>query len=147
MPRKTKETVIDGTSYRIKQFGAETGSDVLFRLGRGLAMSDLKPSDFTYVRDLLRDNTEVQIVDTKGDGRRTWVPLASSFDDHFSGRYKEMAEWLKFAFETNFGDFLGVVRDLVGSRADLSSFVPKGATGDSGDSSPANTSTSEASPS
>jgi hypothetical protein len=136
MPRKLQETVIDGHTYRLRQFGADTGSDILFRLGRGLAMSDLKPADFQYVRDLFKGACELQIVDTKGNGAKNWAPLESSFDDHFAGRYQQMGEWLRWAFETNYGPIFAALKDLIGAKAaGLSSIVQKDADGLSGDSS------------
>lgn len=146
MPRKTQETEIDGHKYRIRQLGAETGDAILFRLGRGLAMSDLKPEDFEYVRNVFRGSTELEIVDTKGDGRKTWVPLASSYDDHFAGRYESVAEWLKAAFELNFGPFVVAITRISGTRAAvLSSIFPMAAGGSYGESSAPSTSTSAAS--
>jgi hypothetical protein len=146
MPRKTQEFEIDGHLYQVQQVGAETGDAILFRLGRGLAMSDLKPEDFEYVRNVFRGSTKLQIVDTKGDGRKTWVPLASCYDDHFAGRYEAVAEWLKAVFELNFGPFVAAVTRIVGTRAAvLNSLFPTAVPGASGDSSPANTSASEAS--
>ena len=146
MPRKTQETEIDGHLYQVQQVGAETGDAILFRLGRGLTMQDLKPEDFEYVRNVFRNSTKLQIVDAKGDGRKTWAPLASSYDDHFAGRYEALAEWGKFCFELNFGSFLGAIGKLAGTKeAVLSSFYPTVASGDSGGLSPQNTSTSVAS--
>ena len=148
MPRKTQETEIDGHLYQVQQVGAETGDAILFRLGRGLAMSDLKPEDFEYVRNVFRGSTKLQIVDTKGDGRKTWVPLAASYDDHFAGRYEAVAEWLKFAFETNFSSFLGAIAKLGGTKeGDLTSLFRKIVSGVSGGSSQVVTSESAVSPS
>ena len=146
MHRKVQETEIAGHTYRFTQLGAETGDAILFRLGRGLAMSDLKPEDFEYVRNVFRGSTKLQIIDTKGDGRKTWVPLASCYDDHFAGRYEALAEWLKAAFEMNFGSFLGATLKLADTRAAvLSSIFPTVVPGASGESSPPSTSKSEAS--
>lgn len=148
MPRKSAEVTIDGHTYRVKQVGAETGDAILFRLGRGLAMSDLSPKDYEFVRNIFKANTDLQIVDTKGDGRKNWAPLESAYDDHFAGRYEALMEWLQFAFSHNFGNFLGAVSKLVGTQAAVANFIsPTGARGGSGESSQASTSGSEASPS
>ena len=155
MPRKMQEVEIDGHLYQMQQVGAETGDAVLFRLGRGLAMSDLKPEDFEYVRNVFKNSTKLQIVDTRGNGAKNWVPLAQAYDDHFAGRYEATAEWLKTAFEWNFGSFLDVIRKFVVTRmAAATSASPKGVSGDFGDSfvrsifgSPASPSSSETGPS
>jgi hypothetical protein len=135
MPRKTQEFEIDGHLYQVQQVGAETGDAILFRLGRGLAMSDLKPEDFEHIRSVLRDSTKLQIVDTKGDGRKSWVPLSDKYGDHFAGRYEVAAEWFRAAFEFNFASFIDVIRKFVVTRmAAASSSSPKGVPGDFGDS-------------
>lgn len=36
-----------------------------------------------------------------------WMDLAGQFDLHFAGQYGEMAKWLAFAVEVNYGSFLG----------------------------------------
>ena len=147
MPRKTEEKEIDGFTYQVRQVGAETGDGILFRLGRGIAMSDLKQEDFSYVRDVFKNSAKMQIVDTKGDGRKTWVDLGDKYDEHFAGRYQAAAEFLKFAFECNFGSFFEAARNVLGSQAALSSVVQRAVGGGSGDSSSTKDSASEASPS
>ena len=135
MHRKVQETEIAGHTYQFTQLGAETGDDILFRLGRGLAMSDLKSEDFAFVRNVFKNSTKLLIVDTKGEGRRTWVPLSDKYDDHFAGRYQDVGEWLKVCFEFNFGPFLDVIRKFVVTRmAAVTSTSQSGALGGSGDS-------------
>lgn len=140
MPRETKETTIAGTVYRVTQVGAHTGQQILFRVGRALpAMfgnftpEALNPEDFSFVCERFIEATQVGFVDAKGDGRTTFVSLKIDFDDRFAGKYEQWAEWLKFAWEVNFGSFFGVVASLVRARSELAtSMSPKTPPGSAG---------------
>lgn len=119
---ETKDKEIGEVVYRVKQFGAKRGRQVLFRvsqmLGPTLAQATegdyaaafkafaetAKLEDFEWLCDTFADGTSVVLKTTNGNE----VPqsLAKVYDEHFVGRYLEMLEWLVFAFEVNFGGFL-----------------------------------------
>jgi hypothetical protein len=56
------------------------------------------------------------VVDTKGDGRVTWVPLSQVYDDHFASNYAAWTKWVRFAVEANgFPSFFGGLRAAFGA--------------------------------
>jgi hypothetical protein len=137
MPKKLTETTIDGTRFRVKTVGGITGEEVIFRVGYGLAMEDLKVEDFNWLRKILRDSAEIEIIDKEGDGRANWIPLSTVYDEHFSGNYAAAGAFLKFAWEANFGPFGGVLAGLASVRKELSrSISPTTPAGSAGASSP-----------
>lgn len=150
MPRENREITIDGTTYRVKQLGAHTGSQVLFRVGRalptlmsgvGIRPEDLSPEDFNYVVECFKKHTQVSVTDTNGGGGSRFIEMTHGemYDDLFAGHYERMFAWMKFSWEVNFSSFFGAVAGLVRARKDLATSVsPKAATGSAGDSSSAN---------
>jgi len=148
--RETRETTIDGCTYRVTQLGATTGAQVMFRLGRAFAavmasvsqgeldLAALSPSDFDWIVVTMKASTKFDLVDTVGGGTVRTVDLAPLFDEHFAGRYGQMLEWLKFALEVNFGPLADAVRSVLSGVTALSdSSRPKAATGSAGASSSA----------
>lgn len=127
---KTKTIGSRGFTYHVVQFGAKEGGRVLVRLLKmvgsaaggalagddesaftleaiGRVISDLAESvseaDFDYLCDTFAKATSVSGGDFNGP-----VPLTTEglFDIHFAGQYAEMASWLAFAIEANYGSFL-----------------------------------------
>jgi hypothetical protein len=155
MSRTVTKLTIEGVVYEITQVGAETGDAILFRVGQALAMSltatsladilvrlmrNLSIEDFVWLRNEMKKCTKVGIVDTVGDGRVTFTPLAPLYDDHFAGRYMAALEWLKGALESNFGAFfVEFIRRAQSAKAVEASASenPKAAAGSSGASSSA----------
>ena len=140
--REPKDFTIAGTVYRITPLGADTGGQLLFRAGRGIAIEDLKPEDFSWAVERFKECTRVGIVDEKGARDRNgnaatrWVTLASVMDEQFAANYEAYFEWLKASWEVNFGNFLGgVLGRLAQAKALSESPSPKAAPGLPGDSS------------
>lgn len=132
MPRDIRELEIDGHHYQVKLIGAHVGGQILFRVGRALpgllAGQSLSPEmlsteDFRFVVAAFIDGTRVGVVDTKGDGRTTWVALDQSYDEHFAGRYGAWAEWLKASWEANFGPFFSAIAALARARKTVATSV------------------------
>jgi hypothetical protein len=126
---KTKAIGDRGYSYNVTQFGARQGGRVLVRLlkivggAAGEAMksggesfdmatigktvsslaSSVNESDFDWLCDTFAPTTSVV-----GGSFSNPVPLSTEglFDLHFAGAYAELALWITFAIEVNFGSFL-----------------------------------------
>lgn len=146
MPRQVLRTTIEGHEFAMKQLGGDTADELMFRLGRGLAISDLSVADFNWAKKQFVELAQVGIVDTaivdgeeRGDGRTRMVPLRTVYDELFAGPEgrKIAGAFFKWAWEVNFGDFFGVIRSLLASyRTAPSSFTsPTAAAGVSGASS------------
>jgi hypothetical protein len=127
MPRQVKETTIDGIRYSVLQMGADTGGELVFRLGMPLLAlvgsatlskdtarmlsQSLSPADFNWAIGHFRECTKVYVVDKaagpdkNGSPRGNWFPLDPIYIDHFAGAYGRWLNWLKFVAEVNFGDF------------------------------------------
>jgi hypothetical protein len=148
MPRKQETIEIDGVQYRIRQMGAVTGGQVMFRLGRAFAMlaaglangtmdlQSLSASDFDWLIKTLILTTEVGIIDVNGTGDRKWHKLEHDYDEHFAGRYQQMIQWLKGALEINFGPLQDALGSLFRGASALSTSPRQPvSTGSSGDSS------------
>ena len=137
--RETISTAIDGTEYKVRQLGGKTASAIAHRCVRGvLALQDLPPEDFAYLRDTLADSTQIGVVDKAGDGRTNWVSLNTVYDEHFAGPSGNAAQikWLAFAWEANFGPFSDVVPSIMRFLKGLSlSGSAKASTGSAGGSS------------
>lgn len=146
MPRHVKRATIHGQQFEMQLLGGDTADEMIFRLGRGLAMTDLTVSDFKWAKQQFVECTKVGVVDKAvddegrdhGDGRTRFVALSSVYDDMFAGPdgRKLAGAFLKWAWEENFGSFFDVLRSLRSARKEaLSSISPKAAAGASGDSS------------
>lgn len=119
---KTKE--IGACSYSVQQLGALKGHQVLMRLlkcigpalegleGKKLSeevlagmlakvVSELDEGAVDYFCDAFAGSTTVLMPDGKAPF------LNHVFDVHFAGKYLDLAKWLVFCMEVNFGDFFG----------------------------------------
>jgi hypothetical protein len=154
--RTAQEKTIKGNTYRVKQLGAKEGRRVLARLlqilGGGVAglaeafagdggkvsafkgvqaiADQMTPEQMDFFCDTFAKLTQVTLQDGK-------TPLLSDvFDEHFAGNYWEMTEWLLFALEVNFGNFLdasGTIGNLFSQpKGKQPSVSPQGSTGTSG---------------
>ncbi len=155
--RQTKETTIDGVQYRVTQMGMATADEFLFRVGRVASaflvspssffaiLQQLPPSEFKWALSLLKDATEVLVVDEahgpngKGETPAHWIKLATVYDEHFTGDHMgAWRKWVAFAMEVCFGRFFADLLEDVRRRMAASiSGSPKESPGSSGDSSSA----------
>lgn len=121
--RKSDSKQIGNHTYTVTQFGAREGGRVFIRITRllgpaigggaeggaaamiGQLSTALDESDF----DSLCDTFAAATMVTGGDYGAKQPQLKAVFDDHFAGRYDELLEWLLFAFEVNYGSFLGAL--------------------------------------
>lgn len=136
MLRETKEKVIDGRTYKVTLLGAKAGRAMLVRLTKllGPAVASfvegtlhakggatesltsgfaeavreltnrLSEAEFAAICDELSKQTAV-VIDDEREHREP--QLNNIFDDHFSGRYGAMLQWLAFSLEANFASFFG----------------------------------------
>lgn len=118
--REWKQVEIAGDSYKIQKLGAKTGRKVALRVGRilGKAAGSAVGDDVSVAGVLaeaigaIDDETLDYFCDVFGpatklireDGKE---PLLTDvvFDNHFSGRYAAMLEWLVVCLVENAGDF------------------------------------------
>lgn len=85
--------------------GAETNEDLIANL-----MSKLTAADLDHFCDLFGAVTTV----TGGDyGDKTPLLTGATFQSHFAGNYLDLAEWLAFCIEVNFGNFFSGVEGLM----------------------------------
>jgi len=125
MALETKEKLIGKNTYKVTQLGAVTGRKVFAKLmglvGPAMAVaageggvekalaslfSGLDDANMDYFCDQFAPNT---MVSTGGK----LFKLSDIFDLHFAGNYGELASWLLFSLEVNFGDFLDVLKSRV----------------------------------
>jgi hypothetical protein len=124
MAIETIDREIKGKTYRITKHGAKEGRKVLARLmarlgkpltsvgsGAGGMASGLAelvvgftPAEVDYFCDVFAPRTMV-------DNAR----LSDVFDDHFSGEYDAMLEWLLACVEVNFETFFVGLRAKIGA--------------------------------
>ncbi len=115
--------------YEVQQFGAKQGRRILVKvfklLGPALgeaAGADKGQTDGATISALLRSASESVDVDLfdevcdafaqctrvhLDDKRAPKLDDDDNFDQVFAGNYAEMFQWLAFAFEVNYGSFLG----------------------------------------
>lgn len=126
--RKTKEKQIGdrGYVYHVTQFGAREGGRIAIRLGKifgGALGAAIKSDTERDVGDMIAKAFDAvteqdfdALIDTfakcsavSGGDYKGQAPLTAEglFDLHFAGAYGELVQWLIFAFEVNFGSFLG----------------------------------------
>lgn len=126
--RKVSEVTIGAHRYRIRQLGAVTGGEMVFRLGLplvalagaakltgdvvGALARAVKPEDFAWAVDLFVGCTELFVVDQHakphgktGEKPVHWQPMALHYDEHFAGEYGNWLSWLKEVATLNFGAF------------------------------------------
>lgn len=125
--RKEKETIINGTKFKVMQLGFADGMELLTALGRivGPALSDpqknsnsaamigdiisrLSYGEMASITDKLAKTTCIE----REPGR--WPILEPEVD--LAGNYDLTLRWLKFALEVNYGDFFaagGLLNDVI----------------------------------
>lgn len=126
--RKVVEKTIGAHRYQVKQMGALTGGELIFRIGMplvglvaaktldGNAIRSLQKAigieDFKWAIEQFVACSKVLIVDEKGatnvrTGQKAsnWIPLAHVYDEHFADDYMGWMQWLQFVAEVNFRDF------------------------------------------
>jgi hypothetical protein len=124
--RKEKESVINGTKFKVTQLGFADGMELLTTLGRivGPAMSEpnsvntasmlgniisrLSFNEVTSITEKLARTTRIE----REPGR--WPVLEPEVD--LAGNYDLTLRWLKFALEVNYGDFFaegGLLHDVI----------------------------------
>lgn len=128
MRKETKQ--IGGATYHVETYNVVTGREALVRLQRmfGPAMGELiEGRGKTGIARALGDlsgrfavadlewfvaKTAEKTAVEHADGRL--VPMRPDVqEDLFAGNYLTMFEWLEFALEVNFKDFLGLLRSMV----------------------------------
>jgi hypothetical protein len=136
--REIKTKQIGSFNYRVKQLPDPMGTRLLMRLirvltpslgaglkglpegGEGISVAELttkalgdaiialgdslSEDDFLFICDTLSTDAEFS------DGN-TWFPMTSD-KSHWSGRYLQKFQWLVFALEVNYADFLGGTESL-----------------------------------
>lgn len=134
MSERVKEKTIGKHRYRVALFGARQGQRMLTKLtkkaapvlgalaeagtlsGAGLGKAaealgaQLSEEDFDSIAAEFADVTDVKVGDK-------WPRLSHVYDEHFAGNYAELLEWLKFAIEANYSDFLGRVANIVSAQS------------------------------
>ena len=115
---------IGDTAYRVTQLQAVKGRKLLVKLLKALgpaaeAITDAQSGNVGALLAKLTENLDETLVDELCDvfaasteyelASGKWVGLgeAGIFGLHFAGKYGEMAKWLAFAVEVNYGSFLG----------------------------------------
>lgn len=77
--------------------------------GAGVLFEKLNEQSLKFVIDALAERTLVGVTtpQEKAVGEETvrWFPLSALFDDHFAGRYEQLAQWLFWGIRVN--GFLG----------------------------------------
>ena len=133
---ESRKKTIGAHTYTVEQFGAKEGGRVLVRIakmlggavGEAASMADaaslggkldvigkvfsnftdhVSEDDYDYLCDKFSPKTRV----TGGDYGEKEPKLSDYFDSHFAGAYWDMAQWLAFAFEVNYGSFLAVMTE------------------------------------
>jgi len=171
--RETKTKRIGDFDYRVRQLSDPQGTKLLVRLTKivvptvaaglkglpdeteGMTLADLSTAaigdallmlsdkitedDMAFLCDTLAADTEFSAA-----GGEAWVPLTGD-KHHWSGRYLQKFQWIAFALEVNYADFLGgsgSIERLAGLlRAAKASKSPASSTGESNESSPASSTT------
>lgn len=127
----TQEKVIGQNKYSVMQLGGHKSLEVAARLGNmlgdtsgeilsseadwgravGKFLKSLSPENLRYLADAMASHTDVTTPDGKSPR------LSDVFDAHFRGRTLEMFQWLIFALEVNFADFLDGIKGFLGNLA------------------------------
>jgi hypothetical protein len=134
--RPVRDKTIGGIRYQVTLLGAKAGRSMLVRLTKLLgpamasfldgmlhAKGDLTTSLAIGAGDAIREVTQrltaadleaisdelarftVVVIDEQRQPQ-----LDKIFDDHFAGKYNDMAAWLAFALEANFSSFFDDAR-------------------------------------
>lgn len=161
---ETKEKEIDGSVYRVTQLGSKAARRVFLRLSKlivpALAQSikgtenipaileslvqHLSDDDVDFVCEALASVTKVVDIGTnsKGDKFDSVNNLDKCFEEQFRGKTLQQFQWLAWAIEVNFADFLaesGLKSAMINGAANLmnsASKSPPKSTGGSGESPP-----------
>jgi hypothetical protein len=126
--KETHKKEINGYTYAVTQMGALRARRVITRFlqvaGGALAAisaaggkAGRKEAVMAVVENISDENMEffyrefaadtvVSIPDPGRPDREARLSYDAAFDDVFVNRYADMIEWLLFAFEVNFGNFL-----------------------------------------
>jgi hypothetical protein len=145
MRKKERSKPIDGYEYEVTAMGAVDGKRMLVALAK-IVLPALG-SGFKDVSDLSKmslqnlsinlgaaaqalvasadEATVDRIVDKLAESTEVWgpgfgeagAPLQRNLNEHFSARYKAMAEWLGFALRVNYGDFFPDLKPKPGVEA------------------------------
>jgi len=131
---ETKTFDVDGVTYRVTQFGAKKGRDVLVSVVKviGPAIGRATNPDAAATVDfgaalvefcMALDATQLDKLcvdfaaqcEFSTDGER-FIPLGKqgTFDDHFAGRYLQLTQWLKGCFEVNYAGFFSGLQATAG---------------------------------
>lgn len=128
---RTEDRLIDGVNYRVTPFSARQGMKTLSKI-TGLAKPALKDADaddeipimvlvLEIISQLERSDVEKVVLDLASmtiydpEGGENFKSLKSDFDLFFSANYAQMAKWLLFALEVNFGDLQKALTDMAGA--------------------------------
>lgn len=134
MPVEVKSKTIGDCTYRVRQLPAIQGRKVLVRLMKmfGPALESIgKNTDVGSMLASALENLDEEVFDSLCDtfAKHTEFELANGnyvglgepgmFDQHFTGKYGPMIQWLAFCVQVNFADFLGVLSGAVKKSAPL----------------------------
>ena len=121
--RKEKTITVEGSSYRITQCNAAVGLEIVERLQptgllagsegiAGLLTGSVKLPVGTLAglaNLIMRDVALAQtLTDSSGNQRTIYEELASTWPDHFAGRYQALLAVVKASLELSLSDFLSV---------------------------------------
>ncbi len=124
MPRKLVEKTIGKHRYRIRQLGSVSQDEIIASVVLGASTGKVTVADVAGARDTLMAQTEVEVVDELSPNAskpRTWVALASVYDELLADDMMERVLWLDAAVEVSFGNFTAALGVLTARQAALSS--------------------------
>jgi hypothetical protein len=114
--REAKTKTIGAHTYEVRQLGGLEARKMLVRLAKMLGgvfggdiaagIASLSEEDSEYLFNTMSQHTCVRVSKDQAP------ELYRIFDEHFSGRTFEMMQWLVFALEVNFPDFLERLRSI-----------------------------------
>lgn len=130
MPVEVKSKQIGDCTYRVRQLPAIQGRKVLVRLMKmfGPALESLGKNTEANIGSMLSgalENLDEEVFESLCDtfakytefelpnGNYVGLGEVGMFDQHFTGKYGQMLQWLAFCVQVNFADFLGVLSGAV----------------------------------
>lgn len=134
--REPQEKTINGRTYRVTPLAAGQGLGLLTlitkHIARGLenvtslaalteqagkAIADVAAHlDEAHVDRLCKTLAGSAVFEVEpGSGK--FVPLSAHFDNHFAAAYGELAQFLAFALEANYGSFFAMAQGAMAARA------------------------------
>lgn len=128
----TQDRLIDGVNYRVTPLTGRHGLKVLSKLTSivrpviseggteevailAIVMELVGRIHEPELMAIVEDMATKTLFDAEGGEK--WQVLSKEFDQFFAANYGQLAKWLTFALEANFGDLMEALRDLTGAAA------------------------------